>query len=257
MGAIAMRTAEQAARDVLTAAQQPSPEAASTGAAPTVPALARLRAVWQESAPVRAEVKRVSREAVRALSGTQGHPDRLKMPRDRAYYLLAGGLGLTYFTTGFAKSLDVRGFRDVLDTYELYPSWALWPIAAGMTATELFLAYSFFTGRKLDPLGLAGSYIISGGGAIVLFTELIRGIDLPNCGCWGVFFANPLKWFTPWEDVAMVAMTIGVQRKLRGQWAARGEKALGAAAAAPASAAVAEHAANGTAGVRTPAAAPA
>ena len=243
-----MRTAEQAARDVLAAAQQPP----TTEVRPIPPAR-RLRQLWQESAAARAEFKRVGAEALRALSGTQGHPERMKVPRDRVYYLLAGGLGLTYLTTGFAKSLDVRGFRDVLDTYQLYPTWALWPIAAGMTATEIFLAYSFFTGRKLDPLGLVGSYLISGGGAIVLFTELIRGIDLPNCGCWGVFFANPLKWFTPWEDVAMVAMTIGVQRKLRGQWATRGEKTL---ATSPAPTAPSDPApANGSPRARTAAAA--
>lgn len=245
-----MRTAEQAARDVLAAAGQPA-----TTDTRAVTAARRLRQLWTESAPAREELKRVSREAVRAISGTQGHPERFKAPRDKTYYLLAGGLGLTYLTTGFAKSLDVRGFRDVLVTYELYPSWALWPIAAGMTATELFLAYSFFTGRKLDPLGLVGSYVISGGGAIVLFTELIRGIDLPNCGCWGVFFANPLKWFTPWEDVAMVLMTIGVQRKLRGQWAARSEKAV--VVAEPAAATASPAPANGSIAPRAAAAAPA
>jgi hypothetical protein len=219
-----MRTAEQAARDILAAAKP--------AAGVTSPLGRRLREIWRESEPARNDIRRLCRVAARAVSGSEGHPERLKVPRDRVYLLLAGGLGLTYLTTGFAKYLDVRGFTEVLGTYELYPSWALWPIAAGMTGTELFLAYSFFTGNKLDPLGLIGSYVISGGGAIVLFTELLRGIDLPNCGCWGVFFANPLKWFTPWEDVAMVLMTIGVQRKLRGQWPSRGEK-ITAIATAP------------------------
>lgn len=127
------------------------------------------------------------------------------------YYVLAWGLGITYFTTGFAKSLDIRGFREVLRSYDLYPDWSLWIIATGMPYLELFLAFAFLTGRHLWLAGIGGSFLIAGGGAITLFYQLSRDdFYLPNCGCWGVFFANPLKWYTPWEDVLMVAMTVGV-----------------------------------------------
>lgn len=53
-------------------------------------------------------------------------------------------------------------------------------------------------------------YLVSGLGDITLFVELARGIYLQNCGCWGVFVARPLEWYTPWEDVIMLAMTVGI-----------------------------------------------
>jgi hypothetical protein len=132
----------------------------------------------------------------------------------KLYYTIAWLLGVMYFSTGFGKFLDVRGFREVLRRYDLYPTWSLWIIAAGMTIIELFIAYFFLTGRGLNPFGLAGSYLISGGGAIVLFIEVLRDMHLSNCGCWGVFWARPLEWYTPLEDVIMVMMTLYVNVKL-------------------------------------------
>ena len=35
---------------------------------------------------------------------------------------------------------------------------------------------------------------------------LFRGLDLPNCGCYGVFFPQPLRWYSPLEDLALVGL---------------------------------------------------
>jgi hypothetical protein len=34
----------------------------------------------------------------------------------------------------------------------------------------------------------------------------VRGLDLTNCGCFGLFFPQPLRWYTPLEDVVLVAL---------------------------------------------------
>jgi len=46
----------------------------------------------------------------------------------------------------------------------------------------------------------------------VLFTvfasvTMLRGLDIPNCGCFGVFMARPLTWGTVAEDVFMTLVS--------------------------------------------------
>ena len=41
--------------------------------------------------------------------------------------------------------------------------------------------------------------------AIWMTIALLRGLDLPNCGCFGVFFPQPLTWQSPLEDLVLVA----------------------------------------------------
>jgi hypothetical protein len=52
--------------------------------------------------------------------------------------------------------------------------------------------------------------------AIGLIVTLLRGLDLSNCGCYGVFFPQPLRWYSPLEDLVLVgicyALHIGAQK---------------------------------------------
>ena len=45
---------------------------------------------------------------------------------------------------------------------------------------------------------------------MILTLELLRGVKLANCGCFGVFLARPLRWTSPLEDLGLVAVTLGV-----------------------------------------------
>ena len=51
--------------------------------------------------------------------------------------------------------------------------------------------------------------------AIGLIVTLFRGLDLPNCGCYGVFFPQPLRWYSPLEDLVLAgicyALYVGAQ----------------------------------------------
>ena len=126
--------------------------------------------------------------------------------------LLIGGVLLA---SALGKSLDMPGFVDVLVTYQLFPAWSLWPLALGITGIEWVLAVWILVGRHLPTgaliaLGLNGLY------AIGLFVTLLRGLDLPNCGCYGVFLPQPLRWYSPLEDLVLVGicalLRIGAKR---------------------------------------------
>ena len=43
--------------------------------------------------------------------------------------------------------------------------------------------------------------------AALLSVTLARGLDLKNCGCFGVFLARPLRWFSPLEDLVFAGLS--------------------------------------------------
>jgi hypothetical protein len=116
--------------------------------------------------------------------------------------LLIGGVLLA---SALGKSLDMPGFVDVLVTYRLFPDWLLWSLAIGITGIEWVLAVWILVGWQLST-GALIALSLNGLYAIGLVVTLFRGIDLQNCGCYGVFFPQPLRWYSPLEDLAVVGI---------------------------------------------------
>ncbi len=126
--------------------------------------------------------------------------------------LLIGGVLLA---SALGKSLDLNGFVDVLVTYRLFPPWSLWPVALMIVGLEWILAAWILSGWKLS-MGAFLAMILNGLYAVGLIVTLFRGLDLPNCGCYGVFFPQPLRWYSPLEDLMLVgicyALRFGAQK---------------------------------------------
>jgi hypothetical protein len=129
--------------------------------------------------------------------------------------LLIGGVLLA---SALGKSLDLQGFVDVLVTYRLFPDWSLSPLALGITGIEWVLAAWVLVGWQLSTAALI-ALSLNGLYAIGLIITLLRGLDLPNCGCYGVFFPQPLRWYSPLEDLVLVGicalLRIGADRSDR------------------------------------------
>lgn len=128
--------------------------------------------------------------------------------------LLIGGVLLA---SALGKSLDLSGFVDVLVTYRLFPDWSLWPVALGITGIEWGLAAWILAGWHLST-GVLMAMALNGSYALGLIVTLLRGLDLPNCGCYGVFFPQPLRWYSPLEDLVLVGLCyvlyVGTQTSL-------------------------------------------
>lgn len=113
--------------------------------------------------------------------------------------------------TGIGKLLDVPGFVEVLITYQAIPSWGLHLVAITMVLVELRIAEWLFRDKTLV-LGALSSLMLH-----ILFTlwatiTLIRGVPVPNCGCFGVFLARPLTIVTVGEDLALVLVSFFLLR---------------------------------------------
>ena len=121
--------------------------------------------------------------------------------------LLQFGIGIILLSTSIGKMLDVPGFVLVLKTYQMFPDFSLSVVALTFVIVELKMAELLILGKNLSTAA-AASIIIH-----VVFTmgatvTLLRGLDIPNCGCFGVFLARPLTWGTVGEDLTMVAASV-------------------------------------------------
>lgn len=125
-------------------------------------------------------------------------------------------LGSVLLASALGKSLDLPGFVEVLITYQLFPEWLRWPLAVGITGFEWVLGVWVLSGWRLLT-GALLAMMLNSLYALGLIVTLFRGLDLPNCGCYGVFFPQPLRWYSPLEDLVLVgicyALYIGTQKR--------------------------------------------
>ena len=130
--------------------------------------------------------------------------DTFKMMKilKRFLQLLIGGI---IFGSALGKALDLAGFALVLETYQAFSDSLLFPIAIAITGFEFLLGGWMLSGWKLVCSALIAAVmnaIYAGWMTLTLF----RGLELDNCGCFGVFFPRPLTWTSPIEDLVMVAL---------------------------------------------------
>ena len=108
---------------------------------------------------------------------------------------------------GIAKLLDLPGFVAVVATYQTLPGFLLAPAALALTLAELALGAWLLSGHRVVEAAIATALLHLGYlGWLVL--ALARGLDLPNCGCFGVFWPQRL---TPWmllEDGVLLALSV-------------------------------------------------
>lgn len=129
------------------------------------------------------------------------------MGRTRQWWILGLrlGLGLLLLATGLGKLLDVPGFIEVIGTYELGLGSVARTVAAwSIVAIELWLGLWLVAWRR-PTAAAACAVVLNLGYTVVLADALRRGLQLSNCGCFGVFFPSPLTWLSPLESAATAA----------------------------------------------------
>ena len=103
--------------------------------------------------------------------------------------------------------MDVPGFIKVIDTYRIIPTFLQPAIAVSMVLVELKIAENLFRKINLTITALAATALHICFTLLATLT-LLRGIEVPNCGCFGVFWARPLTLITVAEDIFMVGVCV-------------------------------------------------
>ncbi len=109
--------------------------------------------------------------------------------------------------TGLGKLLDIPGFVQVLETYQAIPSWGLHAVAVVIVLLELRICEWLLRDKTLV-LGAYSSFLLHSLFTLWTVITLVRGVPVPNCGCFGIFFARPLTGWTVVEDLLLVAFSL-------------------------------------------------
>lgn len=117
------------------------------------------------------------------------------------------------------KLADMPGFYAVIKSYALLPDTMIFVSAWALALSELGLALWLAIGKRVYVAALIviALHVIY---LAWLSIALARGLDIPNCGCFGVYWARPLTWFTLLEDFILLTLAIVMWRGL-GQKSAR------------------------------------
>lgn len=126
------------------------------------------------------------------------------MSRNLTRILLRIFIGGILVASALGKSLDVLGFIEVLKTYRAFPDTVLGPLAYGVILVEAVVGLWVLAGLRLTESALAAG-VVNAGYAMWMTVSLMRGLELANCGCFGVFFPQPLRWYSPLEDLVLVS----------------------------------------------------
>jgi hypothetical protein len=135
------------------------------------------------------------------------------MPRAETWVIgLAWALAAVNLAAAAGKLLDLHGFVALLAEYRLAPAALLMPMAVLVVALEILAGIGLLvlSWRRRAALVAAALATVNG---IVLTVTLLRGIQLANCGCFGVYLARPLTILSPLEDVALLVAALLVARR--------------------------------------------
>jgi len=116
-------------------------------------------------------------------------------------------VGLVLMSTGIGKGLDMAGFVTVLDGYQLQAHWLSVVLAYTLPFIELGVGVNLLSAiQRIATAWIAiGLHVLM---ISVVAITLTRGIQVSNCGCFGVFLARPLTHITLIEDAVMLTMSV-------------------------------------------------
>lgn len=116
-------------------------------------------------------------------------------------------LGLNLLATAVGKLLDIQGFAEVIESFQIFSGPITAPMGLALSLVELGLAIWLLSGKNLKLAGLA-STLLHSIFVVWLLIAMARGLDIQNCGCYGVFFARPLTIKTILEDLFMLGVSL-------------------------------------------------
>jgi uncharacterized membrane protein YphA (DoxX/SURF4 family) len=123
--------------------------------------------------------------------------------------ILRAFFALLLIASALGKLLDMPGFYGIVATYQVL-SAALIPAAAWMlTLVELALGVWVAAGVSMPRAALA-VIALHAMYSVWLTAAIVRGLNIPNCGCFGVFWPRPLTVQTLVEDSVLLVLAVAL-----------------------------------------------
>jgi hypothetical protein len=114
-------------------------------------------------------------------------------------------------TMAVAQLASLGRFEDVLRAYRLFGD-AVAALAVVVPVVEGAVAAALLLRQRFAPTTVRAAAV--GGIAITLFWSALaaqafaRGVELDNCGCFGAYLAQELRWWVLLEDAEFVLLAV-------------------------------------------------
>ncbi|HYZ97450.1 MAG TPA: MauE/DoxX family redox-associated membrane protein [Acidimicrobiales bacterium] len=124
-------------------------------------------------------------------------------------------LGVILLAMAAGQLADPAGFVDVVNTYRLGGTSVSLLVAGTLIAGEAGAGIGLLSGRPAPRRRAATLAVaVAVAWSALALQAFARGLALDNCGCFGVYAAQPLRWWILLEDAYFVAFAVWVRRRL-------------------------------------------
>lgn len=137
-------------------------------------------------------------------------------------------LVLLFLAMAGGQLSDLTGFVDILDTYRLGGRAPAAMTAIALLGGELIAAVGLLSGSS-SRRHRAGTVAVAVAVAwtVLAVQAFARGLEVDNCGCFGVHAGQTLRWWVLLQDVWFVALAWWVRRSTAGSASPGAERSGG------------------------------
>jgi Methylamine utilisation protein MauE len=130
---------------------------------------------------------------------------------------------------------SLEEFEESLAGYRVFGG-GTWAVAVALPVAQILVALGLLLRRRISP-GLARAAAVGGLLVAIFWTALAvqafaRGLSLENCGCFGAYLVQELRWWILLEDAEFLilagfsAWAVGLRLRRRRRSVATGEPSL-------------------------------
>lgn len=131
-------------------------------------------------------------------------PERLPARRPRVARVV---LAVVLLAMATGQLADLSGFVEALRGYDIGAAPLAGVVAVGLVVGEVAGGGLLLGSRTSPPASgaVVALAVVMAWSALTL-SAFVRGEALQNCGCFGVYLAQPLRWWSLLEDAGFIAL---------------------------------------------------
>lgn len=126
------------------------------------------------------------------------------------------GLAALLAAMAIGQASNLGGFIDMIESYRLGGDGAAIVVALLLVAAEAFAAAGLLSRSMLARRrGATAGVVVAVAWSLLASQAFARGLAVPNCGCFGVYAGQELRWWVLVEDAEFVAWALWIHRHTR------------------------------------------
>ena len=113
-------------------------------------------------------------------------------------------LAVILFAMGILQVLSWSDFVVAIESYQVFDGFAAELVSAVLVLSELGAGLLLLTNARQ---GSVASFVVFSAWTIIAVQAFVRGLEVPNCGCFGRWFSQRLRWWVLLEDVYLLGLS--------------------------------------------------